>query len=104
MSGRRQRQAPQRQCILCRDHGEQRELTRIVRLSPGKNEGGVALDPSTGSGQAAGKSPGRGAYVCQGCRRADTKRADLQRKIEQALGVRLSDDELRGLEAALLAF
>ena len=44
---------PQRTCIACRDTGDKRGLTRIVRMA----DGHVVLD-------AAARSPGRGAYLC----------------------------------------
>jgi predicted RNA-binding protein YlxR (DUF448 family) len=45
---------PQRTCIACRDTGEKRGLTRIVRSA----DGHVSLD-------SAGRKPGRGAYLCE---------------------------------------
>ncbi len=47
------RRQPQRTCIACRDTGDKRSLTRIVRTA----DGHVLLD-------GAGRSPGRGAYLC----------------------------------------
>ncbi len=45
---------PQRTCIACRESGDKRSLTRVVRAA----DGHVRLDP-------AGRSPGRGAYLCE---------------------------------------
>lgn len=44
---------PQRTCIACRDTGDKRGLTRIVRTA----DGHVLLDVTA-------RSPGRGAYLC----------------------------------------
>ena len=44
---------PQRTCIACREPGDKRGLTRLVRLA----DGHVLLD-------ATGRLPGRGAYLC----------------------------------------
>ena len=53
MSPVRTRQ-PQRTCIACRDTGDKRGLTRIVRSA----DGHVSLD-------ATARKPGRGAYLCE---------------------------------------
>ena len=45
--------APQRTCVACRESGEKRGLTRLVRAA----DGSVQHDPT-------GRLPGRGAYVC----------------------------------------
>ena len=45
--------APQRTCVACRESGEKRGLTRLVRSA----DGSVLHDPT-------GRLPGRGAYVC----------------------------------------
>jgi predicted RNA-binding protein YlxR (DUF448 family) len=45
--------APQRTCVACRESGEKRGLTRLVRSA----DGSVRYDPT-------GRLPGRGAYVC----------------------------------------
>lgn len=49
----KQRKIPLRQCIVCRELKEKREMLRIVKNS----EGLIFLDFS-------GKASGRGAYVC----------------------------------------
>ncbi|MBL8145486.1 MAG: YlxR family protein [Anaerolineae bacterium] len=43
---------PVRMCVVCREHGGKRVLTRVVRTA-----GGVVVDPT-------GKMNGRGAYLC----------------------------------------
>lgn len=50
----RQKHVPIRTCVVCRETGAKRSLTRIVR----DPEGQVAIDPS-------GKKNGRGAYLCE---------------------------------------
>ena len=45
--------APQRTCVACRESGEKRGLTRLVRSA----DGSVRHDPT-------GRLPGRGAYLC----------------------------------------
>jgi len=46
------RREPVRTCVACRQEAEKRALVRVVRDSQGR----VALD-------AAGRAPGRGAYL-----------------------------------------
>ena len=57
-SGPRQKHVPQRTCVVCRETGAKRALTRIVRTG----EGSIEVDPS-------GRKNGRGAYLCDkpGC-------------------------------------
>ncbi len=52
MPSNRSRQ-PQRTCIACRDTGDKRGLTRLVRTADGQ----VRVD-------LGGRLPGRGAYLC----------------------------------------
>lgn len=56
--GPRRKHVPQRTCVVCRETGEKRALTRIVRTG----EGTIEVDPT-------GRKNGRGAYLCdkQGC-------------------------------------
>ena len=54
MEAKKQRKAPERQCLGCNGHFMKKELLRVVR-SP---EGDVSLD-------FTGKKSGRGAYVCR---------------------------------------
>jgi hypothetical protein len=46
------RHVPVRTCIVCREPGSKRDLTRLVRTTDG-----VVVDPT-------GKLNGRGAYLC----------------------------------------
>ena len=48
------RTQPQRSCLSCREQREQRALTRLVRGA----DGSVRLDEQ-------GRTPGRGAYLCE---------------------------------------
>lgn len=50
---RRQKHAPQRRCVVCREQFDKRRLTRLVRTP----DSGVVVDPT-------GKRSGRGAYLC----------------------------------------
>jgi predicted RNA-binding protein YlxR (DUF448 family) len=54
----RQKHVPRRTCIVCRETGAKRALTRIVRTG----EGVIEVDPT-------GRKNGRGAYLCdkKGC-------------------------------------
>lgn len=84
--GRRQKPAPQRTCIICRQTQAKRALVRIVRTS----EGGVQIDPT-------GKLAGRGAYLCrtQTCWNA----ALTGSRLSAALKATLTSDELAALQA-----
>ena len=50
----RQRTPPQRSCLSCREQGDQRSLTRLVRGA----DGSVSVDER-------GRAPGRGGYLCE---------------------------------------
>ena len=52
-SGPRPKHVPQRTCIVCRETGAKRALTRIVRIADGE----IEVDPT-------GRKNGRGAYLC----------------------------------------
>lgn len=52
-SGPRQKHVPQRTCVVCRETGAKRALTRVVRTG----EGAIEVDPT-------GRKNGRGAYLC----------------------------------------
>lgn len=52
MTGPAHKHVPVRMCVVCREHGGKRALTRVVRTA-----GGVMVDPT-------GKMNGRGAYLC----------------------------------------
>ena len=81
------RRQPQRTCVSCRDTGDKRSLTRLVR-SP---DGHVRLD-------ATGHAPGRGAYLCtrRDCWERALGRSDV---LGRALKVAVPPDD----RAALLA-
>ena len=49
----KQKSAPMRMCIACREMKPKKELLRVVKNA----EGEIFHDPT-------GKAPGRGAYVC----------------------------------------
>lgn len=51
--GGRHKHVPQRTCVVCRETGAKRALTRIVRTG----EGSIEVDPT-------GRKNGRGAYLC----------------------------------------
>lgn len=72
----RTRHVPQRTCIACRQTKAKRELIRVVSTVTGR----VVVDP-------AGKSPGRGAYLCgnQKCWEAGLKRARLDRALHTTI-------------------
>ena len=79
------RKTPVRTCIGCRGATDKRELIRIVRAP----DGHVDVD-------ATGKANGRGAYVC-----ADPEcytNARIRRRLDQALKVRLEDDDYARLQ------
>lgn len=49
----RRKHVPQRTCVVCRETGDKRSLTRLVQTPEG-----VMVDPT-------GKMNGRGAYLCE---------------------------------------
>ena len=81
---------PLRQCLGCREMKPKRELIRAVR-SP---EGGVSLD-------FKGKSPGRGAYICQNpeC----LKRAIKSKAFSRAFGVEIPPEVMESLTEQIAA-
>ena len=83
--GAKPKHVPQRTCIACRQIAGKRALLRLVRT-----EEGVVVDRS-------GKLPGRGAYLhpYQNCWQAVLRGG----RIEQALRVRLSEDNRKALLA-----
>jgi hypothetical protein len=83
---RRQRPAPQRTCIICRQTQSKRQLIRIVRTPTS----GVQLDPT-------GKLAGRGAYLCRS--RSCWQRALGSSKLSAALKTTLTIDELAALQS-----
>lgn len=52
-SGPRPKHVPQRTCVVCRETGAKRSLTRVVRTG----DGHIEVDPG-------GRMNGRGAYLC----------------------------------------
>ncbi len=84
--GRRQKPAPQRTCIICRQTQTKRALVRIVRTA----ENGVQID-------STGKLAGRGAYLCrtQTCWNTALNRS----RLSEALKTTLTPDELAALRA-----
>jgi predicted RNA-binding protein YlxR (DUF448 family) len=83
--GRRQKPAPQRTCIICRQTQAKRALVRIVRTS----DGGVQIDPT-------GKLAGRGAYLCRTQTCWNT--ALTSSRLSAALKATLTSDELAALQ------
>ena len=81
---------PERQCLGCNEHKPKRELLRVVR-SP---EGEISLD-------FTGKKSGRGAYICPSA--ACLKKARKSKRIDNALGVSISDTVYDAMEASLNA-
>ena len=79
---------PTRQCLGCNEHKPKKELLRVVR-SP---EGEVSLD-------FTGKKSGRGAYICPSA--ACLKKARKSKRIDNALGVTISEEVYDSMEASL---
>lgn len=80
----RVKHVPVRTCIVCRESGAKRGLTRIVRTP----EGDVQIDPS-------GRMNGRGAYLCG--KPACWQRAISSNVLARALNVSLTDETLASL-------
>ena len=80
----RPKHVPVRTCVVCRESGAKRGLTRIVR-SP---EGVVQIDPS-------GRANGRGAYLCG--KPACWQRAVSSNVLSRALNVPLTDETITSL-------
>ena len=79
---------PTRRCTGCGEHFEKQELVRIVRSPLGE----ISLDTT-------GKKPGRGAYVCKNA--TCLRKAQKARRIEQNLGVPISEEIFAALEAEI---
>jgi len=75
----KQRQTPQRSCLVCGVKKDKRNLTRIVRTSSG-----VQIDPS-------GKLNGRGAYLCENIE--CWHRASETNAVNKALRITLTSDD-----------
>ena len=81
---------PVRMCAGCREHAPKKELIRIVRTPAGE----IVAD-------AAGKTPGRGAYIC---RKAEClARARKSRALERMLNTTISPETYDALAAAIEA-
>ncbi len=82
------RRQPQRTCVSCRNAGDKRTLTRLVR-GP---DGHVSLDTT-------GRAPGRGAYLCtqRACWERALGRADI---LGRALKVTVPAEDRAALLAA----
>ena len=84
-SGPRPKHVPQRTCVVCRETGAKRALTRVVRTGDGL----VEVDPT-------GRKNGRGAYLCdkQGC----WERAVSTPILAKALKTNLTQESLTHLK------
>ena len=81
---------PVRMCAGCREHAPKKELIRIVRTPAGE----IVAD-------AAGKTPGRGAYIC---RKAEClAKARRSRALERMLNTPISPETYEALAAAIEA-
>lgn len=81
----KQRKAPVRTCVSCRESGDKKSLLRIVR----NPDGGIEIDVS-------GKKAGRGAYICANgeCLR----RAIKEKRFTRALKAEVPEEITRELE------
>jgi predicted RNA-binding protein YlxR (DUF448 family) len=81
------RRQPQRTCVSCRETGDKRRLTRLIRSPDGR----VQLD-------ATGRLPGRGAYLCsrQSCWQRALSRGDV---LARALRTTVSAEDREALLA-----
>lgn len=84
-SGPRPKHVPQRTCVVCRETGAKRSLTRIVRVG----EGVVEVDPT-------GRKNGRGAYLCD--KRTCWERAVSTPILARALKTTLSQESIEHLK------
>ena len=81
---------PVRMCVGCREHAPKKELIRIVRTPAGE----IVAD-------AAGKTPGRGAYICR--KAACLNKARKSRALERMLAASISPEAYDALAAAIEA-
>lgn len=79
---------PTRRCTGCGEHFEKQALVRIVRSPLGE----ITLD-------LTGKKPGRGAYICKNA--TCLQKARKAHRIEQALGVAISDEIFLAIKGEL---
>jgi uncharacterized protein len=70
---------PMRTCVVCREKGSKRTLTRVVRT-----EHGIQVDPT-------GKLNGRGAYLCD--RESCWERAATSDILSKALRTALTSED-----------
>lgn len=82
----KQRKAPQRTCVICREKTDKRQLTRFVRL-----ESGIFPDTS-------GKANGRGAYICD--QPQCWQQAASGNKLAQALRIGLTEADRQRIRDA----
>ncbi len=85
-SGRR-KHVPQRSCVICRQTGDKRTLTRLVRTGEG-----VVVDPT-------GKRNGRGAYLCSA--RDCWEGAIDSNALDKALRMTLTAEDRERIRAAM---
>ena len=83
-----QRKMPERQCLGCNEHKPKKEMLRVVRTP----EGEIVLD-------FTGKRSGRGAYICHNV--SCLKKARKSKRIENNLGVHITDDIYDRMESEL---
>src|SRR5450631_3976097 len=83
-----QKHTPVRTCIVCRETGAKRTLTRLVRTA----DEGVMVDPS-------GKRNGRGAYLCS--QRTCWESALGSDILEKALRTTITPEERQRLQTAM---
>ena len=84
-SGPRPKHVPQRTCVVCRETGAKRALTRVVRTGDGL----VEVDPT-------GRKNGRGAYLCD--KQVCWERAVSTPILAQALKTKLTQESLTHLK------
>lgn len=80
----RVKHVPIRTCVVCRESGAKRGLTRVVRTP----EGEVRIDPG-------GRLNGRGAYLCE--KPECWQRAITSNVLSRSLNIPLSDEAIASL-------
>ncbi len=88
----KQRKIPQRKCVACGEHGDKKQLMRIVKTK----EGEIFLDPT-------GKANGRGTYVhlSNECIEKSIKSKAIERSFKMAMPKEIYDllkEELAKIE------
>ena len=84
-----QKKIPQRQCMVCRERKNKRDMIRVVR----KTDGEVSLDFS-------GKLNGRGAYICPDA--ACLKKARKAKSLDRSLEVTIPEEVYDRLEKEMV--